>query len=43
MAAAKGSVEMVAEILENCPSADHRGPDGLTTLHAAVICNAEGN
>ncbi|KDO53906.1 hypothetical protein CISIN_1g037701mg [Citrus sinensis] len=39
--AAKGSVEMVAEILENCPSADHRGPDGLTTLHAAVICNAE--
>ncbi|GAY63531.1 hypothetical protein CUMW_226350 [Citrus unshiu] len=39
--AAKGSVEIVAEILENCPSADHRGPDGLTTLHAAVICNAE--
>ncbi|KAL9408258.1 hypothetical protein AB3S75_046754 [Citrus x aurantiifolia] len=36
MAAANGSVEIVAEILQNCPSPAHEGPDGKTALHAAV-------
>ncbi|KAH9682250.1 ANK REP REGION domain-containing protein [Citrus sinensis] len=36
MAAANGSVEIVAKILQKCPSPAHEGPDGKTALHAAV-------
>ncbi|ESR33351.1 hypothetical protein CICLE_v10004518mg [Citrus x clementina] len=36
MAAANGSVKIVAKILQKCPSPAHEGPDGKTALHAAV-------
>ena len=42
MAAANGSVEIVAEILQNCPSPAHEGPDGKTALHAAVYTYPTG-
>ncbi|KAL9411276.1 hypothetical protein AB3S75_044966 [Citrus x aurantiifolia] len=42
MAAANGSVKIVAKILQKCPSPAHEGPDVKTALHAAVYTYPTG-
>ncbi|XP_068312585.1 ankyrin repeat-containing protein At5g02620-like [Pyrus communis] len=37
LAAERGYREVVFEMLQTCTSPDHRGPNGRTTLHAAII------
>lgn len=37
LAAERGYREVVFEMLQTCSSPDHRGPNGRTTLHAAII------
>ena len=43
MAAEKGYGDLVKIIINTSPSSDHKGIEGRTVLHAAVLCRHQGS
>ena len=43
MAAERGYGDLVEIIIDTSPSSDHKGIEGRTALHAAVLCRHQGS